>query len=95
MTKRLREDGSRQQAPCHHCSCGEDSEHVLVDHATITARLCHACWGAYLEANVPDSPHLGIFYTPATVCDPVAGSGGLLAAISNPPYAAQPAQVQP
>jgi hypothetical protein len=28
----------------------------------------------------------GMFYTPATICDPAAGSGGLLAAISNPPY---------
>jgi len=37
----------------------------------------------------------GMYYTPATIFDPAAGSGGLLAAISNPPYAAQPAQVQP
>lgn len=87
--KALRADGTRQQAPCFHCACGEDSEHVLVDHATITARLCHACFGTYLEANVPGS-HIGKFFTPPTVFDPAAGSGGYLAAIvTNPPFEVQ------
>lgn len=86
MTRTLRPDGSRRQAPCFHCACGEDSEHVLVDHDTITARLCHGCFGAYLEANMPDSPHLGRYYTPAMVFDPDAGTGGFLAIVTNPPF---------
>ena len=90
--KRLRDDGSRQQALCNQCPCGEDSEHVLVDHATVTGRLCHACFAQYLAVNVPGS-HTGAYYTPEAIANPAAGSGAFLldaVAAINPPYEATP-----
>lgn len=90
--KRLRNDGSRQQAPIHWCDCGEDSEHVLVDHATVTGRMCHDCFGRYLAVNVPDS-RVGAYYTPETIANPAASSGTFLAdavAVINPPYEVRP-----
>ena len=89
--KRLRNNGSRQQAPCHWCDCGEDSEHVLVDHAAIAGRLCDACFGQYLAVNVPGS-RTGAYYTPEAIANPASGSGGFLSGVvqaMNPPYEAQ------
>ena len=90
--KRLRDDGSRQQAPCHWCDCGDDSEHVLVDHATVTGRLCHSCFAQYLAVNVPGS-RVGAYYTPEAIATPAMGSGVFLidaVAAINPPWKAQP-----
>ena len=37
------------------------------------------------------SPQPGRYYTPATVFDPVAGSGAFLTTIANPPFGTQEA----
>jgi hypothetical protein len=72
---------------------------------TVDTLTCPLCYLAHMRRFYPDSKvtahfaehmtthypnaSVGMFYTPATVFDPAAGTGALLAGIiANPPYGA-------